>query len=65
MREKLEKAFDWILLILSCGLLMLLILSDFGLINPSDDVFARTGLHISAILLIISSVGRLKAKRKG
>lgn len=62
MKKKLEKAFDWILFILSCGLLVLLILSDFGLIYPSDNVFDRTCLHISAILLIITSIGGLKKK---
>lgn len=62
MKEKLSKIFDWILLVLSCGFLVLLILSDFGLVNPSDNLFARTLLHISTILLIISSARRLKVK---
>lgn len=63
MKEKLSKIFDWILLVLSCGFLVLLILSDFGLVNPSDNLFARTLLHISTILLIISSARRLKVKK--
>lgn len=63
MKEKLSKIFDWILLVLSCGFLVLLILSDFGLVNQSDNLFARTLLHISTILLIISSARRLKVKK--
>lgn len=56
------KVINEIVLIGSCLLLLLLILSDFGLIFPSENTFARVLLHLSSLLLIISSGFQLRTK---
>lgn len=63
MKNKIEKIALYVQLILSVILLLLLILSDFGLILPSDNTFARTLLHFTTILLIFSAAIRLKLKK--
>lgn len=54
------KAINIFLLIAECVLLLLLVLSDFGLILPSENTFARVLLHFSVLFLIISTSLQLK-----
>lgn len=64
MKSKIIKIALYIQLILSVILLLLLILSDFGLILPSDNYFARTLLHFSTILLIFSAAIQLRTRKE-
>ena len=61
---KKEKGAVCVLLVLSILFLLLLILSDFGIIFPSEHTSARVLLHFSAIFLIISSVIQLYRKKE-
>lgn len=54
------KAVNMILFIGACVFLLLLVLSDFGLVFPTENIFARVLLHFSAIFLMISSGIQLK-----
>ena len=64
MKKKVEIVFLYILLVLSSIFLFLLILSDFGLIFPSDNTFARVTQHLTAIILIIFSAVQLHSKKR-
>lgn len=63
MKKKVEKVALYVLLVLSSIFLLLLILSDFGLVFPSDNTFARVLQHLTAIILIISSAIQLYIKK--
>lgn len=63
MKKKVEIVSFYILLVLSSIFLFFLILSDFGLIFPSDNIFARVMQHLTAIILIISSAIQLYNKK--
>lgn len=63
MKKKFEKAALYIQLALFSILLCLLILSDFGLILPSENTVARGLLHCAAALGIISSLIQLHRKK--
>lgn len=64
MKKKAETIFLYVLLVLSSIFLFLLILSDFGLFFPSDNIFVRVMQHLTAIILIISSAIHLYGKKK-
>ena len=64
MKKKTEIISLYILLVLSSIFLFLLILSDFGLIFPSDNTFAKVMQHLTAIILIISSAVQIYGKKK-
>ena len=65
MKRKIETAALWMELILASGLLVMLILSDFGLIFTGAPLFARVIGHLTAILLILSaSIQLLNRKKK-
>ena len=49
-------------LILSIVLLLCILLSDFGILFPSSNKTARILLHISAIILVVSTVIQLRSK---
>lgn len=55
MKKKIEIVALYIQLALASIFLFLLILSDFGLIFPSTNIFARVLLHLTAIILIMRS----------
>jgi uncharacterized membrane protein len=63
MKKKVEIVSLYTLLVLSSIFLFLLILSDFGLIFPSDNTFARVMQHLTAIILIIFSAVQLYSKK--
>ncbi len=64
MKKKIEKTALYIQFVFSSILLFLLILSDFGLIFPSINVFSRVLLHITMVILIISSIIQLHLKKE-
>ena len=63
MKKKVETVSLCILLVLSSIFLFLLILSDFGLIFPSNNAFARVIQHLTAIILILFSAVQLCRKK--
>ena len=64
MKKKIENVALCVQLVLSSVLLFLLVLSDFGLIFPSTNVFARVLLHFTMIILVISSIIQLHLKKE-
>jgi len=64
MKKKVEKVLLYIQLILSGLLLFFLILSDFGIIFPSENHSARVLLHFSAMILLTSSLIQLYIKKE-
>ena len=64
MKKKIERVALYVQLVLSSILLFFLILSDFGFIFPSTNVFARVLLHFTVIILIVSSIIQLHLKKE-
>ena len=64
MKRKIETVALSVQLILAGGFLVLLILADFGVIFPSDNTFARVMQHLTAILLVLSSLIQLSNRKK-
>ncbi len=62
VKRRLEKITFSLLLVLSVFFLILLILSDFGLIFPSTNTEARLFQHLTALILIGCSVVQLKRR---
>ena len=62
MKRRLAKITFSILLVLSVLFLILLILSDFGLIFPTTNTDARLFQHLTALILIGCSVVELKRR---
>lgn len=60
----MSRIFPYIQLILSIAFLLLLILSDFGLVFPTENTDNRVLLHCAAILFIISSAIQLRHTKK-
>ena len=58
------KRGPYILFGLSVAFLGLLILSDFGILLPSDNLNARIMLHLAAVFVLISSVIMIVKQRK-
>ena len=50
-------------LILSLVLLLCILLSDFGILFPSSNKAARILVHISAVILVASTVIQLRSKK--
>ena len=50
-------------LILSLVLLLCILLSDFGILFPSSNKTARILVHISAVILVASTVIQLRSKK--
>lgn len=58
------KRGPYILLGLGAAFLVLLILSDFGVLFPSENLNARIMLHLAAVFVLISSVIMIVKQRK-